>query len=318
MARPLRLDIADGIYHVIARGNERKRIFVDEDDRRFYLARLAGCSDRFDVRILAYCLMDNHVHLAIQRGATSVSRFVHAVHSCYSQRFNRRHARVGHLFQGRFKSFLVEKDAYLIALVRYIHLNPVRARIVSRPGDYLWSSDHQYRTGRSPSWLRLEPALAMLAPRLSVAIQRYKRLLNGGAGETAYDEAHPAARSIQGTDEFADRVLANASRSARRRCKWTLEDLVAGVANEYGVTVGDLKGRRRGQCSEARAVAAYIGREEAGIPVARTAAFLGREESTLVRVALRLEDRMRVDQRLQRRVCRLAVRLRSLDTGTHG
>lgn len=112
MPRPLRLDAAGGVYHVVARGNERKSIFRDDVDRRDYLDRLAACRDRFDFRVYAYCLMGNHVHLALERGSVSLSRIVLSLHSFHSQRFNRRHGRVGHLFQGRFRSFLVEKDTY--------------------------------------------------------------------------------------------------------------------------------------------------------------------------------------------------------------
>ncbi|HTO86008.1 MAG TPA: transposase [Thermoanaerobaculia bacterium] len=307
--------MAGGIYHVIARGNERRAIFLDPEDRRAYLDRLANCCERFGLGVFAYCLMDNHVHLAVQRGSVSVSRFVLALHSFYAQWFNRRHGRVGHLFQGRFKAFLVEEDRYLLALLRYIHLNPVRAKIVRHPREHRWSSDRCYRAGAGPDWLLVDRVLSMLAPRRAMAISRYRRLLDGAVDAEEYDESRAAARTVQGSDEFADRVLARSEPPVKRRAKWTVERVVEGVAEAYGLRVGDLKGRqRRGRCPQARAVAAYLGREEAGIPVARTALFLGRDESTLVRQALKLEDAMLRDARLECSVRELAARLRRADT----
>ncbi len=164
MARPLRLDVAGAVYHVTARGNERRAVFADDEDRNEYLDRVAWYRTKFGFRLLAYCLMTNHVHLAIRRGPFPLSRVMAGLHSSYTQWFNRRHRRVGHLFQGRYKSFLVQEDRYLVALVRYIHLNPVRARIVQRAADYAWSSDRFFRGTRPPQWLDVEDALPSFGP----------------------------------------------------------------------------------------------------------------------------------------------------------
>ncbi len=125
MARPLRVELEGGLYHVIVRGNERRNVFRDDADRRRYLARLVFYVEKLSFRLVAYCLMDNHVHLAIERGKVPLSRIMAGLQSSYTQYFNRRHGRSGHLFQGRYKAFLVEKDRYALALVRYIHENPV-------------------------------------------------------------------------------------------------------------------------------------------------------------------------------------------------
>jgi len=132
MARPLRVELEGGLYHVIVRGNERRNVFRDDADRRRYLARLVFYVEKLSFRLVAYCLMDNHVHLAIERGKVPLSRIMAGLQSSYTQYFNRRHDRSGHLFQGRYKAFLVEKDRYALALVRYIHENPVKARVVER------------------------------------------------------------------------------------------------------------------------------------------------------------------------------------------
>src|SRR5713226_4605632 len=128
MARPLRLEFPGALYHVIARGNERKSIYRDNEDRQRYLDRLSFYRKKFSFQLLAYCLMDNHVHLAIETGKAPLSRIMAGLQSSYTQYFNWRHARVGHLFQGRYKALLVDEDPYGLALIRYIHENPVRAK----------------------------------------------------------------------------------------------------------------------------------------------------------------------------------------------
>ena len=309
MPRPVRLDFDGGVYHVVARGNERKPIFLDDGDRGAYLDRLAECQGRFDFRLYGYCLMGNHVHLALERGAVSLSRIVLALHSHYSQRFNRRHDRVGHLFQGRFRSFLVEKEHYLLALLRYIHLNPVRAGLVKRARAYPWSSDRSLRVGDGPPWLDVDGVLSKLASSRSEAVARYRRLVDGPEA-TEYEDSKTIVPWIRGSEEFARRVISVQETRVRWKGRWTVEEVVDAVARAYGLTVRDLKSRRRrDRCSEARAVAAYLGREEAGIPVSRTALFFRRDESTLVRLALKAESAMTGDRRLSTLVRRIAADL---------
>lgn len=163
MTRPLRLEMPGGLYHVLVRGSERRVVFRDDRDRTRYLERLAHYQQKFGFQVWAYCLMSNHVHLAIARGEARLSRIMARLQSSYTQYFNRRHRRSGHLFQGRYKAYLVEKDRYALALIRYIHENPSKARMVSRPEEYVWSSDRYYRRGHGPEWLEIDRVLQMLA-----------------------------------------------------------------------------------------------------------------------------------------------------------
>ena len=140
MARPLRLEFAGALYHVTARGNERRPIYRDEQDRRRFLERLGAVAERFALRVHAYVLMRNHYHLLVETGAGNLSRAMRQLNGVYTQDFNRRHRRAGHLFQGRYKAIVVDKDAYLLELSRYIHLNPVRVGEVSKPWEFRWSS----------------------------------------------------------------------------------------------------------------------------------------------------------------------------------
>jgi REP element-mobilizing transposase RayT len=305
----LRLDVPGGVYHVIARGNERKAVFRDDLDREQYLIRLADCHRRFGLSVFAHCLMDNHVHLVLERGPVSLSRIMLTLQSSYAQWFNRRHGRVGHLFQGRYKSFLVEKERYLLALLRYVHENPVKAGLVKRPQDFRWSSDRCYRSGTGPDWLVLDCALGMLAPGRAEALARYRQMMHRGAAPL-YEEGAAVARAIKGSDDFALRMMRGFDEPFPRRRAWTMEDLAGKVAAASRLTVEGLK--RRGQStrpSQARAVAAYLARQEAGIPVARMARFFGRDNSTLVRGVLRLEAALLCDERLRARLREIVIDL---------
>ena len=140
MARPLRPRVPGGVFHVMARGNARQDIFLDNGDRRRFLATLRSVVERSNVVCHAYCLMGNHYHLLLETPGGNLSLAIRQLNGVYAQSFNRRHERVGHLFQGRFDSRLVEKETYLLVVSRYIVLNPVRAGIVPQPSDWEWSS----------------------------------------------------------------------------------------------------------------------------------------------------------------------------------
>jgi len=164
MARKPRLHVPGGLYHVILRGNARQDIFFAPRDRTLFYELLQEGVTRFGYRVHAFCLMTNHVHLALQTGDQVLSAGMQNLSFRYARYANQRLDRVGHLFQGRFKAFLVDQDAYGLALVRYIHLNPVRARLVSQAAAYPWSSHRAYlgdqKLPGSPAtgcWANLQP-----------------------------------------------------------------------------------------------------------------------------------------------------------------
>ena len=141
MPRPPRICFDGALYHVTCRGDNRERVFVDEADFQRYLLFLRQYKGQFKFLLHCYCLMPNHVHLVIEPSATAtISKIMQCVSTRYTQYFNKRHGRVGHLFQGRFHSRLIEKDTYLLAVSRYIHLNPVKAKLCGKPQEYPWSS----------------------------------------------------------------------------------------------------------------------------------------------------------------------------------
>lgn len=161
MARPLRLEFSGALYHVMARGNRRAPIYLDDTDFTQFLTGLGKVCERYNWLTHAYCLMHNHYHLLIETPDGNLSRGMRQLNGVYSQRFNRRHGTSGHLFQGRYKAILVQKGSYLLELSRYIVLNPVRARIAPAVQDWRWSS-YLETVGRvePPEWLETDWLLA--------------------------------------------------------------------------------------------------------------------------------------------------------------
>jgi REP element-mobilizing transposase RayT len=161
MGRAWRIEFEGALYHVMSRGNEGNYIFFDESDRKFFLKALGEISERFEIDIFAYVLMDNHYHLLIRIQRANLSKAMQWLGVTYTRRINDRHARSGHLFQGRFKSILVQNDAYLMQLSCYIHRNPLRANMVNRLDRYRWSSYPVYAYGyEPPKWLSTELILS--------------------------------------------------------------------------------------------------------------------------------------------------------------
>jgi len=144
MPRPLRIDYAGALHHIIVKGNNGIDIFADNSDRKKQLEILSSLVKKYNFKVYAYCLMRNHIHLLIETGNTPLSKLMRELLTSYVQYFNKRWNRKGHLLGDRYKSILVDKDAYLLTLQRYIHLNPVKAKIVKHPVDYMWSSYREY------------------------------------------------------------------------------------------------------------------------------------------------------------------------------
>lgn len=163
MARAWRIEFEGALYHVLSRGNERRDIFFSDDDRRLFLDTLGDMAQRFEIEMFVYMLMGNHYHLLLRTRRANLSRAMQWLGVTYTNRFNARHSRSGHLFQGRFKNMLVQNDAYLLQLSYYIHRNPLRAKMVERLADYRWSSYRAYAYGQQPpEWLNTELILSQL------------------------------------------------------------------------------------------------------------------------------------------------------------
>ncbi len=193
MARKPRIHIPGGYYHVMLRGNGGSDIFFSDEDRfHFYLLMQEGI-ERFGHRIHAFCLMGNHVHLVIQVREISLSRIMQNLSFRYTRWVNARQKRTGHLFQGRFKALLVDEDSYLLTLVRYTHLNPVRAGMVSDPIEYPWSSHAVYLGDEVLPWLESQATLSQFSEHLDLARKQYVEFISQGMNEAHQPEFHCGA-----------------------------------------------------------------------------------------------------------------------------
>ena len=206
MTRPLRIEFPGAIYHVTSRGNARRKVFLDDDDREAFLAILSWVIERFKWVCHAYCLTDNHFHLLIETPEGNLSRGMRQLNGVYTQGFNRRHRKVGHLFQGRFKAILVERDSYLLELARYVVLNPVRARMVKAPEAYAWSS---YRPTLGldpvPAGLSIDWLLGQFAKTKAVARWRYQAFVRAGIGQPSPWE-DLKGQVLLGSDAFVEKI----------------------------------------------------------------------------------------------------------------
>jgi putative transposase len=200
MARPLRIEFPGAVYHVTSRGDRREPIFVDDGDRSGLLTVVGQALQRFDAQMLAYCLMGNHYHFVLYTRQANLSLLMRQINGVYTQAFNRRHHKVGHLFQGRFKAILVDREAYLLEVCRYVELNPVRALMVAAPADWAWSS-YRVHAGlaseaATPPWLDVAGLHGYLLGRPAEtaadhrhAAQRYARLVAEASPVRLWDEA---------------------------------------------------------------------------------------------------------------------------------
>jgi len=181
MARPLRLELAGGIYHVTSRGDRREDIYENDEDRKTWLELLGNTCRRYNWRCHAYCLMDNHYHIVIETAEANLSKGMRHLNGIYTQYHNRKHSRVGHVFQGRFKGILVERDNYLLELSRYVVLNPVRAKMTKTTKAWKWSS-YKAMTGEvpAPTWLETDWILEQFAKQRKKAIEKYINFIREG------------------------------------------------------------------------------------------------------------------------------------------
>ncbi len=209
MARPLRIEFAGALYHITSRGDRREAIYDDDEDREAFLNVLAEVVDRYNWLCHSFCLMTNHYHLVVETVDGNLSRGMRQLNGVYTQATNRRHKRVGHLFQGRFKGILVDKDAYLLELSRYVVLNPVRARMVDSPEQWPWSS-YREMIGVSPipKWLATDGLLSQFATNRAEAQECYRRFVLDGVGQSIWSGLHQ--QIYLGDEAFVERMQAKA------------------------------------------------------------------------------------------------------------
>jgi REP element-mobilizing transposase RayT len=255
MSRPLRLDHAGALWHVTARGNERREIFVDDEDRREFLRLLGRSVGLFGWKLHAWVLMSNHFHLFVATPEATLSRGMRQLDGDYAQYFNRRHGRGGHVFQGRFKAVLVQREAHLLELARYVVRNPVRAGLTKSPEDWPWSS---YRATAGlepvPEWLDAAFLLEQFASRRAAATTKYREFVAEGGDSRYAPWSQLVGQMYLGSEAFAEESRAAQSapehprevpRSQREPVAPSVDEVVRLFEQAFGLTLEDLRQRPR-------------------------------------------------------------------------
>ena len=323
MPRQARLDVPGAFHHIMVRGINKSAIFEDDQDRSCFLERLGKNIIETQSSVYAWALMETHIHLLVRSGRPGISGLMQKLLTWYAQYYNRRHRRTGHLFENRYKSILCDEETYLLALVRYIHLNPVRAKIVKTMKEldgYPWSGHRMIIARNEYPWMDRAHVLVQFAGTKRKAIREYLRFVQGGLGEgrnpmltggglirsqggwsqvlalLRKEEKELSDERILGSGDFVDRVLQEAEERQLRQMKLRrrgryIGDIIREECRKRKVSEEELrKGSRRSRVSEARAAIAYRSKEELGISGAEIARYLGVNTSSINRTLARMDE----------------------------
>jgi REP element-mobilizing transposase RayT len=300
---------------VTSRGNERREIFREDEDRERFLKTLAEVVKRFRWRVHAYVLMGNHYHLLLETPEPTLSRGMRHLNGVYTQGFNRRHGRVGHLLQGRFKAILVEKESHLLELARYVVLNPVRAKVTETAGQWKWSN-YRVTSGlrKAPQWLERDWTLEQFSPRRE-AEQRYRAFVAEGKRSRYAPWEELVSQMYLGGEAFRKSVQALVTGGKRSRevprlqrlpARPRLSEIIAATLREFGVDESDLRRRRH---SPARLALAYLARHEGALKLPEFAPALGVHDWAASHLATSAERLMEENRRFQQTLRRIQLSL---------
>lgn len=292
MPRRPRLHLPGGFYHLILRGNARQAIFFDAEDRQRWEDNLQAGMQRHSHRIHAYCWMTNHVHLAVQAHAQPLGPFIADMAGHYARTTNLKMGRSGHLFERRYRAILIQETRYLRELVRYIHLNPLRAGMVTNLTNYLWSSHAAYLGAPGPAWLTVDRVLALFADRESIARQRYAEFMGQPQPGTVIKSLRQGGETdgrALGDDDWQREVL---ERLDTCHAPTSLDELVATICQQHRVTEVQLASSSRARrYSAIRAEIALAATARQVATVTDVARRFGRSQPGLSRAMNRLRAR---------------------------
>lgn len=313
MARRPRVHFPGALFHVISRGNQGQSIYKDDEDHRRFQGLLGEVVKRDSITLYAYVLMPNHFHLLLEVSRAPLAKAMQSLLYRYTRHYNQRYRKIGHLFQGRYRAILCDRDSYLMELIRYLHLNPVRAGLISDPRRYRWSSHRDYLRGKADSGLAVGRGLAMWGTRRGQAMQTYGQFIRDGITDGHRQEYYEVKEQrYLGDEDFVEVVhQAIDEREEGRPVKIAMGDVVQEIARGAGVSDNVLFNRGRGRMgSRLRAEAAYVGREVGGISLTEAAKYLGRDLSTMSLALKRLEEGLRSDRHERDRLESVCARLR--------
>jgi REP element-mobilizing transposase RayT len=296
MARQLRLEYAGALYHITSRGNAQAAIYLDDEDRTRFLDLLGQEVEQQGWQCYAYCLMDNHYHLLIETPEPNLSKGMRRLNQVYTQGFNRRHGRVGHVLQGRYKAIIVDKDSYLLELCRYIVLNPIRAGMVNNSKDWRWSS---YRAtaglGTMVDWLQVGRVLDLFGSGRQLSQRRYREFVKQGLTQPSPWEALKG-QVFLGSEQFLEsmdrllkgRHLDNVPRAQTLPARPDKVRVLDIIAHVYDVSHNDIVTRHH---AESYQTAAWLLRRATNLSLKDTADVFGVSPSRISHIQHMIESR---------------------------
>lgn len=325
MTRPLRILLPGAFYHVTCRGNDRRAIFKDDRDRTVFLETLQGSLATYQVELHAYVLMHNHFHLMVCTPKANLSEFMRHFNISYTAAYNRRHRRVGHLYQGRYKAIVIDQDSYLLELSRYVHLNPVRIKGFHQRGvretaryleRYRWSSLPGYLTAANKQlWVRYD----MVLDHVGQSRKRYGQFITDGLSRgysTPWDEV--SGQVVLGKEGFIERMKGSIDQGSAKRGQPSVgmlgakepQAIIRMVARQFGIKEQQITGKRPANrdCRAAAMEMLYRYGNQRQVEIGQVLG--GLDHSTVSRERKRLRERMREDKPLARAVARIEDALR--------
>jgi REP element-mobilizing transposase RayT len=289
MARPYRLQAENCLYHITSRGNNRSKIFLEDSDYKKFLEYIGKAKEKYNFYLCAYALLANHYHLLIETTQPNLSKLMQYLNTAYTIYHNRKHDTCGHLFQGRYKSIVVDKDSYFLELTRYIHLNPVRAKVVTAPEEYRWSSYNEY-IRKQGFWIIDKDHVSKY---LDMDSKTYRKFVLTGIEQTGSPFEETYAGFILGHKGFVTEKLkslrsltAGKEITNKRLLQHTIEadEILRTIAQKYGNTPEDLC-RLKKRPGEARKIAVYCLKRFTGLTNAQIGKEFGISDSAVSKAA---------------------------------
>ncbi len=313
MARRLRIHAPGAIYHVMLRGNDKQKIFFSEEDKHKMAFLLDEGTKNFDHSILAFCFMDNHVHFAIQVRDDSISTVIQNLAFRYTQYVNRKYKKVGHLFQGRFKSIIVLGNKYLKELIRYIHLNPVRANLVTFPDKYLWSSHRAYLDLAEFPWVSRESILSFFRNESDSAdtLVNYNGFILQGIGidaEVNFDIGYPDG--VLGDEKLIENFFKNLDKLNQKKIK--LPELIDKFCTRFNLLKEELcSSGKNTLASEIRGLLAFFIKEIEESSIQKLSIYFNRDPSGLSKQKKAIEQKIKQSSEFAKKMEELRVWIHS-------
>jgi REP element-mobilizing transposase RayT len=307
MARRPRIHYPGGLYHVIARGNKGLKVFRRDQDYKLYLKFLEEYKERYDFLLYAYVLMPTHLHFLIEVGEVPLSKAMQSLQFRYTRNYNLRYQSWGHLFQGRYKAILCEKDSYLLELSAYVHLNPVRAKLVKDPAEYPWSSYREYLKGGSGGLVDGSFVLSQFSGVKGRAIRAYERFVKGQMAVGHREDLYQVRdQRFLGDEGFVDRVVRERKDGLSYVYDISIQELVGRISSSFGISVATVCSMTRNrEGAWGRGIVGYVGKKLCGYSNKSFAEYFHRDPVAMSRGIGNVEASMGADKTFETKLRKL-------------